>query len=136
MEFLPDQRSHCVGRPRPKVGWRPFGPGRRPHRSQRVAVPHAGTLAPPPRFTSAADWPSPSGQLLPMIGPLSRLVGRAPPGMEATSLARSARVKKSLLFAACVAGFLASAAEAQQQPAHTDVVLVDLSLIFQKYAGF
>jgi Skp family chaperone for outer membrane proteins len=56
--------------------------------------------------------------------------------MEAPSLARSARVKKSLLIAACVAGFLASAARAQQQPAHTDVVLVDLSLIFQKYAGF
>ena len=45
-------------------------------------------------------------------------------------------MKKSLLVAACMAcGLVVSAAQAQQ-PGHTDVVLVDLSLVFQKYAGF
>ena len=45
-------------------------------------------------------------------------------------------MKKSLLVAACVTcGLIASAAQAQQSP-RTDVVLVDLSYIFQKYAGF
>jgi Skp family chaperone for outer membrane proteins len=56
--------------------------------------------------------------------------------MAATLLAWSPRVKKSLLVAACVTcGLIASAAQAQQPP-HADVVLVDLSYIFQKYAGF
>jgi Skp family chaperone for outer membrane proteins len=46
-------------------------------------------------------------------------------------------VKKTLFAAAwLIVGMLAPCASAQQQPTRTDVVLVDLSHIFQKYAGF
>jgi Skp family chaperone for outer membrane proteins len=47
----------------------------------------------------------------------------------------SLRVKRTLLVAAWITcGLIASAAQAQQQ-GRADVVLVDLSVIFQKYAG-
>jgi Skp family chaperone for outer membrane proteins len=45
-------------------------------------------------------------------------------------------VKKSLLVAACVACGLAASAARAQQSGRTDVVLVDLSIIYQKYVGF
>jgi len=45
-------------------------------------------------------------------------------------------MKKRFLAAACVACCLVASTAQAQQASRTDVVLVDLSIIFQKYAGF